>query len=79
MAQEAFDAPVLWSKTIATNLAKFHCDNKVESSNPSKPARGCRDPKTNTILFMAEANVTIEEQKKNAINLIDPLPFEQMY
>ena len=51
-------------ETMAMNLAKFHCDFKVESSNPSKPARGQRDPTTNKTLFMAEAKVTIEEQKR---------------
>ena len=65
-------------ETMAIILAKFHCDFKVESSNPSMPARGHREPQTNKTLFMAEAKVTIEEQKKNAINVIDPLSLEQM-
>ena len=52
-------------KTMAMNLSKFHCNFKVESSNPSKPARGRRDPNTNKTLFMAEAKVTIEEHEKS--------------
>ena len=51
-------------KMMAMNLTKFCCGFKVESSNPSKPARGHRDPKTNKKLFMAEAKVTMEEQKR---------------
>ena len=51
-------------ETMAIILAKFHCDFKVESSNPSKPAQWRRDPKTNKTVFMAEAKVTMEEQKR---------------
>ena len=53
---------------------------KCTASDPStQPARGRKDPLTGETLFTADTKPTLEECKKKACFIQDPLPLEQMY
>ena len=52
---------------------------KCTSSDGSRPARGRKDLITGDTLFSSETKTTVEECKKKASCIQDPLPLEQMY
>jgi len=52
---------------------------KVTASEGSQPARGRLDPRMQMPLFKSETKIAVEECKKKAQHLADPLPINQMY
>jgi len=52
---------------------------KVTASEGSRPARGRLDPRTRQTLFKAETKSAVEECKKKAQYVCDPLPIDEMY
>ena len=52
---------------------------KVTASEGSRPARGRLDPRMQMPLFKSETKLAVEECKKKAQHLADPLPINEMY
>jgi len=56
---------------------RFKCSSS--SGDSSRPARGRKDPMTDETLFSSDTKGTVEECKKKAPYIQDPLPIEEMY
>ena len=67
-------------QTIVQNLDDWFCKYKLTSSDPdTRPARGRLDPVRMVSLFTADTRDAVENCKKKAQHLEDPLPLNQMY
>jgi len=67
------------AQTMVQMLDDWFIRFKVTASDGARPAQGRLDPRTCTSLFKPEAKTAVEECKKKAKYLTDPLPLKQMY
>jgi len=68
------------TQTIVQNLDDWHCKYKVTSSDAdTRPARGRLDPIRLVSLFTPETKDAVENCKKKAVYLSDPLPLDEIY
>lgn len=60
-------------------IADWFVRFKVTASEGSRPGRGRLDPRTQMTLFKPETKNAVDECKKKAEHLADPLPIQDMY